>query len=62
MTKILPLEEKTSERAGEIRARYNVDIVDAIIAATALIHKLTLATLNIKDFEKIEEVSLLTDL
>lgn len=50
--KILPLEENISENAGEIKAKYGLEIADAIIAATALKHKLELATLNIKDFEK----------
>lgn len=55
---ILPLEETTSVKAGEISARYNLDIVDAIIAATSIIHKLDLATLNTKDFEKIDGIKL----
>lgn len=55
---ILPLEEITSVKAGEISARYNLEIVDAIIAATSIIHKLDLATLNIKDFEKINGIKL----
>lgn len=56
--KILPLDEIISQKAGEIRARYNVEIVDAIIAATSIIHKLDLATLNIKDFAKITALKL----
>lgn len=56
--KTLPIEENLSEKAGQISALYNVDIVDAIIAATALEHKLELVTLNIKDFEKIEGLKL----
>lgn len=56
--KILPLEEITSEKAGEISARYNLEIVDAIIAATSMIHNLDLATLNIKDFHKIDGIKL----
>lgn len=51
--KILPLEEEISEKAGQIRAKYNKNIADAIIAATSIIHDLDLATLNIKDFKKI---------
>lgn len=56
--KILPLEEKTSEKAGEIRAKYGKNISDAIIAATALSSGLSLATLNIKDFKKIKGLKL----
>ena len=55
---ILPLEENLSKNAGKISARNNVDIVDAIIAATAISHNLPLITLNIKDFEKIDGIKL----
>lgn len=54
--KILPLDEILSKKAGEISARYNLEIVDAIIAATSIIHDLNLATLNIKDFKKIKGI------
>src|SRR5437879_4865326 len=40
--KILPVDEAISEKAGKIRAKHGTDIVDAIIAATAISHKLTL--------------------
>ncbi|OGE32986.1 hypothetical protein A3C59_02725 [Candidatus Daviesbacteria bacterium RIFCSPHIGHO2_02_FULL_36_13] len=57
--KILPLEEAISKKAGQINAIYhNMEIVDAIIAQTAISHKLELATLNIKDFEKIKGIKL----
>lgn len=56
--KILPLEEKTSEQAGKIRAKYGKNISDALIAATAIYHKLQLVTLNIKDFENIKGIEL----
>ena len=51
---ILPLETQISQQAGKIKA-YNHDrsILDCVIAATALHHKLQLVTLNTKDFEKI---------
>lgn len=57
--KILPFNEDTSEQAGKISAQYNIEIVDAIIAATAINNKLTLATLNVRDFEKIDGVNLI---
>lgn len=56
--KILLLDEKTSEKAGGIRAQYSRNLADAIIAATALTYKLELATLNKKDFEKIDGINL----
>lgn len=56
---VLPLDEEISEQAGAIRARYDTSITDAIIAATAISHKLKLATLNTKDFNKIKTLKLL---
>lgn len=56
--KILPLNENVSKEAGKIEAKHTIGIVDAIIAATALSHNLKLATLNLKDFEKVEGVRL----
>ena len=58
---ILPLETEISRKAGEIRAKNNTTIIDAIIAATAINHGLSLATLNLKDFEDIEELRLLSN-
>ena len=55
---LLPLEEGISQKAGEIKASYNLNLLDAIIAATALIHYLKLVTLNIKDFRKVEGLKL----
>lgn len=59
--KVIPLVEEISQMAGKIKA-YNHDktMLDCIIASTAIIHKLDLATLNIKDFEKIEGIKLKT--
>lgn len=51
---ILPLDVELSEMAGEIKSYYRGTIVDSVIAATAIRYKLELATLNIKDFEKIK--------
>lgn len=57
--KILPLNEKVSLKAGELRARQNMGLGDAVIAATSIINKLPLATLNVKHFEKIKGLKLL---
>lgn len=53
---ILNLDEDLSKKAGEIRAKYELDLFDAIIAATAIFYHLRLATLDIKDFRKIKEI------
>lgn len=55
---ILPLQENISKKAGEIKAKNGADVLDAIIAATSIIHDLDLATLNIKDFERIKGLKL----
>lgn len=57
--KVLPLITEISQIAGKIKA-YNNDrtILDCIIAGTAIYHKLDLATLNTKDFEKIKGITL----
>jgi predicted nucleic acid-binding protein len=51
---VFNLEEPVILKAIEIRKENKTKLPDAIIAATALTHKLTLITRNMKDFEKIE--------
>ena len=41
-------------RGGEIRRQYHTRLADALIAATALIHHLRLATRNLQHFTPIE--------
>jgi toxin FitB len=53
--RILPVTEFIAERWGHLAARAKqqgiaVKVVDAVIAATALEHGLTLVTRNVKDF------------
>ncbi len=57
---VLNLDKDLSKNAGKIRSEYNLEIADAIIAATSLAHKLELVTLNKKDFEKIGGIKLFT--
>lgn len=56
---ILNMDEEVSEAAGKIRAKHQINLLDAIIAATALVSGLPLATLNIKDFKKIKDLIIL---
>lgn len=42
--------------AIEIRQKYNLKLGDSLIAATALVHKLTLYTRNLKDFERVKRL------
>lgn len=55
---ILPLETEISKKTGKIRAQNNTTIIDGVIAATAINHGLNLVTLNLKDFQNIEGISL----
>lgn len=47
-----------AEQAIKIRKQHKIKLPDAIIAATAMAHDLTLLTRNISDFNKIEELHL----
>lgn len=59
--KILSLEPNISQKAGEIKAKHNVNLLDAIVASTAIISGIDLVTLNVKDFEKVKGLNLFTD-
>ncbi|MBI3577140.1 PIN domain-containing protein [Candidatus Gottesmanbacteria bacterium] len=50
---LIALTEKISQEAGKIKALYKIDLIDAIIAATAIGNDMTLVTLNTKHFKKI---------
>ena len=58
-TTVIELSTEISQKAGEIKAKYNLHLFDAIIAATALISNSALATMNIKDFIVVENLKLL---
>lgn len=49
----LPVDRAVAERAGRIAREAGVRLPDAIIAATALEHRLSLATRNRRDFERV---------
>ncbi|WP_425571141.1 PIN domain-containing protein [Olivibacter ginsenosidimutans] len=46
--------QEVKEETIKIRRRYSIKLPDAIIAATAISHKLTLITRNTKDFSAIK--------
>lgn len=54
-TKILVTNE-IAQKAGEVRRTYDVPMMDAFIAATALVQDGILLTRNVKHFEKIKEL------
>ena len=56
---ILPLTDDIAQRAIGIRRRRRTGLGDAIIAATAMAHNLTLVTHNGRDFRRIAGLELL---
>lgn len=57
---IIPLTQDMSKKAGYIKAhKSQVSLIDAIIAATAIVNNLELVTLNIRDFEEIKDLKIL---
>jgi len=54
LLEILPYNQEISQEAGRLRAKYNINLLDAIIAATSLVLEIPLYTLNQKDFKKIK--------
>lgn len=59
---ILPLSDGIAQQAIALRRRRRIGLADAIIAATAITHNLTLVTHNVRDFQWIAELQLLDPL
>lgn len=59
---VLPIDAEVSTKAVELVEKYalshKLSLPDALIAATAIIHKIKLYTLNLKDFRFLDEVKL----
>lgn len=56
---ILPINQPVVDKTVEIRQRKKIGLGDAIIAATAVVHHLTLVTRNVSDFKSIENLVIL---
>lgn len=54
----LPVDRAVAERAGRLRRTGTIRLPDALIAATALEHRLTLVTRNVQDFEAVKGLRL----
>lgn len=51
---VFPVGDAVADRAIELRRRQNMKLADAVIAATALVGNLRLATRNVADFKGID--------
>ena len=59
----IPLSGEISQKTIALRRIYKkLKLGDAIIAATAIVHGLTLVTHNVNDFKKIQELELINPL
>ena len=56
---VLDMTSDVVERAISLRQERKIGLGDAIVAATALVHDLTLATRNTKDFKWIDSLVLI---
>ena len=56
---IIPLSLKIADKAIFLRQNMKIKLADAVIAATALVHGLSLVTNNIDDFRNIQNLNLL---
>lgn len=56
--RILPLSEEIAISAGKIRAIYGIDLIDSIIAATAISKSMALATFNSKHFKQVANLNI----
>jgi predicted nucleic acid-binding protein len=54
----IPVDRAVAERAGRIRRESGIRLPDALIAATAIEHRLGLATRNRSDFEPVRSLRL----
>lgn len=56
----LPVDRVVAERAGRIRRTSRIRMPDALIAATALEHRLTFITRNTRDFDGLKGLRIRT--
>lgn len=55
---VLALNDKIVNKTIELRRKHKKKLPDTIIAATAIVHDLTLVTRNIADFKSVENLSI----
>jgi len=54
----LSVDREVAERAGRIRRESGLRLPDALVAATAIVHGLALATRNRRDFDRVRGLRL----
>ena len=59
---VIPIDDQIADSAIELRQARRVKLGDALIAATALVHSLSLATRDTKDFDWIPGLTLIDPL
>ena len=59
---ILSITESIVDQAVALRRQHNIKTPDAVIAATALVHRLPLATNNLKHFNRVEGLEVVNPL
>ncbi|MGD2088306.1 MAG: type II toxin-antitoxin system VapC family toxin [Candidatus Aminicenantes bacterium] len=58
LLKVLPVDSEVIDKAVSLRQQRKLTLGDSIIAATALLHNLTLATRNFDDFSNITNLNI----
>ena len=56
--KVYPVDDAVIDRAVALRQQRKMSLGDSIVAATALVHGLTLVTRNVDDFRRIDGLSI----
>lgn len=58
----IPMDRAIAERAGRLRRTLELELPDAVIAATALERRLQLLTRNVRDFERVPRLRVRSEL
>ena len=56
---IYSLDEEIADKAIELRTKRKIKLADAVIAATALLNNLILATRNVDDFKGVKQLQII---
>jgi predicted nucleic acid-binding protein len=59
LARVLPLSQAVLDQAVGLRQQRKMSLGDALVAGTAVVHRLTLVTRNVEDFQWIQGLSLL---